>query len=85
MPQASDGVPMRPEQDGQAPDGTYRYEGGPMAPVPIPKDEDTSNRVPRISSPAAERVMSLRQAAPLANKGKWVYPAYGEEPRRTGR
>jgi hypothetical protein len=70
------------------PNGTYPYDGGPMAPVPMPRPDESPARAlpPRITSPGAtERVVSLQLSSPVANKGKWIYPAYGEEPRRTGR
>jgi hypothetical protein len=79
--------------------GTYPYNGGPKTPVPmpgagsktperapIPEDDPQASRTPRMiphnSLRATERFVSL----PVEQKktGKWVYPAYGEMPRRTG-
>src|SRR4051794_6375357 len=70
-----------------APDGTYPYDGGPKAPIPMPKEDAAAPRLLplRITSPATERFVSLQLSSPVATKGKWVYPAYGEQPRRTGR
>jgi len=93
MPKASeDSVLPTPKNAAPAPkSGTFPYDGGPMAPVPMPKganqgptnplEDDTQTVIPRITSPATDLLVSL----PTANKGKWVYPAYGEAPRRTGK
>jgi len=93
MPKASeDSVLPTPKDAGSSKSGTFPYDGGPMAPVPMPKganqnqapadpQDDTQTVIPRITTPATDLLVSL----PTANKGKWVYPAYGEAPRRTGK
>jgi len=69
-------------------DGTFPYDGGPRAPVPMPKADSEPMRRPGLEiRPATERMVSLEITSPASTapaKGKWAYPAYGEEPRRTG-
>jgi hypothetical protein len=71
-------------RDGSAP-GTFPYDGGPDNPVPMPQADPT--KVPRLFHmvPLDELRVSL-PAQPAqtkdAGRGKYVYPAYGEEPRR---
>jgi hypothetical protein len=62
----------------EAPGTTYPYDGGPRTPVPMPRADDSETGVPRLQTPARERVVSTP-----AGTGKWAYPAYGEAPRRT--
>jgi hypothetical protein len=69
-------------------DGNYRYDGGPDNPVPMPKAEPGPTSAPRYfyRTPTDElRVSSPPQTADAREpaKGKFAYPAYGEEPRRT--
>jgi hypothetical protein len=61
----------------------YPYNGGPSAPVPMPRADDTLE-LPRIPTPISVREVSFLPAD-TPKTGKWVYPAYGEAPRRTGR
>jgi hypothetical protein len=63
-------------------DGTYPYDGGPAAPVPMPKGGDEAMTLPRVPTPILDRVVSLKDEP---TTGKYVYPAYGELPRRSGR
>jgi hypothetical protein len=88
--------PMPPVKDGVPPpmrvipsEGTFPYDGGPRDPVPMPKLEDSpagtsSSMVIRPDF----RVVHYTEGKPLtkpAEKGKWVYPAYGEEAKRAPR
>jgi hypothetical protein len=63
-------------------DGTYPYNGGPGTPVPMPRGGDEAMTLPRVPTPILDRVVSLKDE-PMT--GKYVYPAYGELPRRSGR
>jgi hypothetical protein len=63
-------------------DGTYPYNGGPSTPVPMPKGGDEAMTLPRVPTPILDRVVSLKDEP---TTGKYVYPAYGELPRRSGR
>ncbi len=82
-------VSARPYSGGTAPPpmpradegGSYDYNGGPIAPVPMPRG-DESMGLPRVPTPVVDRVVSLKVEP---TTGKYVYPAYGEAPRRTGR
>jgi hypothetical protein len=65
-------------------DGTYPYNGGPLMPVPMPPADAAPAVVPRIQPIPEARVVSLTPGS-SPTTGKWVYPAYGEVPRRTGR
>jgi hypothetical protein len=69
-------------------DGTYRYDGGPDNPVPMPKAEPGPTSAPRYfyRAPADQLRVSVPAEAREVKepaKGKFAYPAYGEEPRRT--
>jgi hypothetical protein len=67
--------PPMPPAGGES---TYPYDGGPREPIPLPKEESgTPSANPRKGTPPKERVISF----PVP-EGKWVYPAYGEAPRR---
>lgn len=56
------------------PDGTYRYDGGPAQPVPMPQADPNPAGAPRLFRlPTETRAVSLP-----ARSGKLVYPAYGE-------
>jgi len=65
--------------------GTFPYDGGPKDPVPMPRIEE-----PPAAAPAYDMVIrpakfvSLTET-PAKKPGKWVFPAYGEESRRSGR
>jgi hypothetical protein len=77
-------------------DGTFPYDGGPRQPIPMPGprvEPEESVPAPDLNPPASrkptpspsglkasERYVSL----PGEKKtGKWQYPAYGEQPRRS--
>lgn len=69
----ADGPPMPP-----AGESTYPDDGGPGESIPLPRGESaTPPTPPRSTAPAREHVTSSP-----APGGKWVYPAYGESPRR---
>ena len=65
-------------------DGTYPYNGGPAAPVPMPSASEEETVLPRVPTPLLDRVVSLDYYEPKTT-GKFVYPAYGETPRRSGK
>jgi len=76
-----------PPADSSAPEsrtepGTYRYDGGPKDPVPMPRiEEPTPTSYDMVIRPA--RLVSLPEVAtPASKSGKWVLPAFGEEARR---
>jgi len=80
-----------PSRGGAAPpvmpraDGSYSYDGGPTTPVPmpsVPSEEERLMRLPRVPTPVVDRVVSLKDEP---TTGKFVYPAYGETPRRGGK
>jgi hypothetical protein len=76
-------VPPMPKSD----NGTYPYDGGPTSPAPIPGAGTTppSAPAPRVApSPAVEVPATGRLVSAQGSKstGKWIYPAYGEQPRR---
>jgi hypothetical protein len=81
------GTPSAPPTMPPSSDGTFPYDGGPTAPVPMPKIEPEPMLRPSLEiRPATERLVSLdmpgiERSTPA--QGKWAYPAYGEEPRRT--
>jgi hypothetical protein len=56
-------------------DGTYPYDGGPRAPVPMPKADPTKG-APQKTVPLEGRPVSLPAEKPVA---KYVYRAYGEK------
>jgi len=86
IPPAS-GILPAPKADS----GTFPYDGGPKEAVPMPRiDDDGPTLKPSTTiRPADERLVSFlqpdisAQTAGAAPKGKWAYPAYGEQPRRT--
>ncbi|HZT80709.1 MAG TPA: hypothetical protein VFA26_10820 [Gemmataceae bacterium] len=65
------GTPMPPPPD----DGTYPYDGGPRAPVPMPKADPAPMRSPAPSVPLEGRAVSLP-----SKPAKYTYQAYGERP-----
>jgi len=75
-------VPAAPETVAPpAGNGTYQYDGGPASPVPMPPPEETPTRgAPR--KPAVYDEVMVSMPADQPSTGKWVYPAYGETPRR---
>jgi len=80
-------TPSAPATMPPSTDGTFLYDGGPTAPVPMPKVESEPMLRPNMEiRPATERMVSLDlhpADSSTPAKGKWAYPAYGEEPRRT--
>lgn len=84
MPRAQDprdGVPMPMPGAEQAPNGTFDYDGGPKAPVPMPRgaaEETVVRSAPR--KPMIVNEFFVSDAKPTT--GKWVYPAYGETAHR---
>ncbi|MGL4549822.1 MAG: hypothetical protein ACRC33_01435 [Gemmataceae bacterium] len=80
-------APVLPAPKGTVPpmpnaDGTFPYNGGPTLPVPMPEGGEEASVLPRVPTPIIDRVVSLK-AEPAT--GKFVYPAYGETPRRAGK
>ncbi len=80
-----DESPAQPEAPPPAPaDATYPYDGGPTSPVPPPQPAPKADQAPAMptgpvpSVPLEGRAVSLPKAA-----GKWTYPAYGGQSRRT--
>jgi hypothetical protein len=74
-------APLAPLPPGN---GTYQYDGGPANPVPMPPPEETPTRSdPRRPAVYDEVMVSL--PGEQSGTGKWVYPAYGEAPRREGK
>jgi hypothetical protein len=65
-------------------DETFPYDGGPANPVPRPRAEPGPTSPPRYFhlAPLDDIRVSLPDKATGA-KGKFSYPAYGEQPRRT--
>jgi hypothetical protein len=60
-------------------DGTYTYNGGPQLPVPDPSAVGRPVKdPPSKKAPADSRYVSK----PGKKAGRFVYPAYGEKPRR---
>lgn len=65
-----------PDATAPAPNGTFRYDGGPAAPVPMPVPDATP--APKTIEPAQEPPMSLPISLP-ARKPAYKYPAYGDK------
>jgi len=67
--------------------GTYEYDGGPRAPIPLPKGEPATPRtdpVPMNTQPAVPlEGRSVSIPAVVRTTPKYTYPAYGEQPRST--
>jgi len=82
-PMANDAEPVPPPQPRER---TFPYDGGPDKPVPMPKADPGPTKAPRyfFTPPLDELKVSLpaEKAAEEPAKGKFAYPAYGEEPRR---
>jgi hypothetical protein len=68
-------APPMPKTD----DGTFPYDGGPMTPAPMPRAEPK----PSVEVPPSGRLVS--HTIEPSPKSKWVYPAYGEKPRRSSK
>jgi hypothetical protein len=86
MPSASNGTAQQlppptplgqrvPEVRPPTPNNTFRYDGGPSAPVPMPMP-DTSP-APKTIEPAQEQPTSVPISLP-ARKPAYKYPAYGD-------
>lgn len=58
----------------RVPDGTFRYDGGPTAPVPMPTPDPTA---PETIEPARDQPTSVPISLP-ARKQAYKYPAYGD-------
>ncbi len=90
MPRIIDGpapVPAPSNNQPRPAPGTFEYDGGPKTPVPMPplQPQEKSARYPTKPSIVTELPVSYRPAQATsadAPKGKWIYPAYGEAPRR---
>jgi len=83
MPRALDTAPA-PGSVAPRGSGTYPYDGGPSNPVPTPMTntgETLTQNLPRVPTLMDTVPVSV---SPEKETGKWVYPAYGEAPRRTG-
>jgi len=78
VPEGTNPTPVPPPGG----NGTYPYDGGPRAPVPMPPADDTSVQSLRLTKPAL--VEDLVVTMPGKATGKWNYPAYGETPTRSG-
>jgi hypothetical protein len=69
--------------------GTFPYNGGPQTPVPMPRIEegppldDVAPSSTTFEIRPADRLVSLPEVKPAPAKGKWTFPAYGEEAHRT--
>jgi hypothetical protein len=62
--------------DATTPNGTFRYDGGPSAPVPMPTPDATP--APKTIEPAQEQPTSIPISLP-ARKPAYKYPAYGDK------
>jgi hypothetical protein len=76
-PYTGPGVPQPPAPD----DRTYPYDGGPRAPVPMPKADQETPPPPRPMPPGT--IPLEGRTVSLPGKTQFAYPAYGEEPRVT--
>ncbi len=70
-------------------DGTFPYDGGPANPVPMPRAEPGPTSAPRYFhiAPLDDLRVSLPDDPKTIKepaRGKFSYPAYGEQPRRAG-
>lgn len=72
--------PAAPAAPAPAPN-TFPYDGGPARPVPAPQAEDG----PALGQPPSVPGEELPVALSSSRGGKWVFPAYGEQPRREQR
>jgi len=81
VPSVTTPVPVAPLPQPTPGDGTFPYDGGPGAPVPLPK-ADTQPMNTQPSVPLEGRPVSIpaTRATP-----KYTYPAYGEQPRSAER
>lgn len=69
---------MPPVQQG---DGTYPYDGGPVAPVPMPRQDAN----PAKSAPQAPATLRLvNYPSQPVQQSQFSFPAYGEDTRASG-
>jgi len=70
---------MPPVQQGN---GTYPYDGGPVAPVPMPRQDAN----PAKSAPAAPATLRLvtYPSQPVQQQSQFSFRAYGEDTRASG-
>lgn len=61
-------------------DGTFQYDGGPAAPVPMPREVVPAPAAPPV--PAAPTTGAATRVVSGQPSSKFVYPAYGEQPRK---
>jgi len=88
VPPNGSSVPGGPPP-GDMGNGTFQYDGGPTEPIPMPNSGTGAPMVePRGPIVDYDLLVKYTQSAKTGTstptKGKWVYPAYGETPRRTG-
>jgi hypothetical protein len=69
---------MPPVQSG---DGTYPYNGGPTAPVPIPQEQVNPAKTAPAAPPTTLRLVSTPSQQ---QQSPYSYPAYGEDSRTSG-
>jgi len=73
--------PMQPA------DGTYQYDGGPKAPVPLPKEPmipSYQQQAPKLIPASDGRLVSLpSNQLKTGSQGGFAYPAYGEQTQPT--
>jgi hypothetical protein len=60
-------------------DATFPYDGGPALPVPMPREVVPAPAAPAAPAPGSP---SLRVVGGKPAAAKYVYPAFGEQPRR---
>lgn len=65
-----------PDATAPAPNGTFRYDGGPSAPVPMPTPDTTP--APKTIEPVQDQPASIPISLP-ARKPAYKYPAYGDK------
>lgn len=83
---AQEKLPQPYTQPMPSADGTYPYDGGPKAPVPLPKDPTIPQYQPGLKVvPASDgRLVSLPGGQQkTATQGGFAYPAYGEQMQAT--
>jgi len=71
---------------GAQPDaGTFPYDGGPKDPIPMPRAEEipTTARTYDMVIRPAQFVSIPETTSPASKTGKWKFPAYGEEAKRS--
>lgn len=65
-----------------ATDRTFPYDGGPAAPVPMPRGVAPAPTTPAAPTPLDRRASASSRIVRDRSAGRYVYPAYGERPRR---